>query len=112
MDVSRIDVTRFREHLGETATNRVRGRIIIERIIAQEKITTDAHDIEQKINEIIERSNLEAEKVRSYFTQSEQREELSRQVVYEKAWQLLEERTKFEYTKPKEEKKRADKKRP
>ena len=108
VDVARMDVTQFRESLGEMAEERVRTGVIIAQIAKQEKIEFSDDDAKKVAEELAEEHSLSIEEVTRILFSDGRRESFKRENEFKKVCEFLEKRATVK--KVKELKKKAPKK--
>lgn len=97
VDVAKIDVTRFREGLGEIAVKRVRGSIVVDRIAEKEKISATPEEFEKWCVDFAAQNSLPAEDVKKYFGTKERVGQQMAELAREKALEFLRERAKVNF---------------
>ncbi|MDT8441012.1 MAG: trigger factor [Desulfuromonadales bacterium] len=80
---------RFREQYRDTASDQVKGRLILEAVGRQEQIAADNDEIDAKLAEIAEMANAPLEMVQKYYAGEESRKGLLDQIAEEKTLQFL-----------------------
>lgn len=104
VDPRQIDVAPFRDKLADSATERVRGMIAIDRIGAQEKIEVADADLQDYLAKAAEANQVSLAEVLKVYTPGSERERgLRSDMVHEKVLDMLVERTKVKKAKKKPE---------
>ena len=98
VDLRQLSVERFREHLGEVATKRVRTAVAVDRIGEAEKILATDEDFEKYLTDISASSGLGVEDVRNFFADEGRKENVLSEIVRDKVLELLMTRTKITYS--------------
>lgn len=108
VDVSKIDVTRFRAGLGEVALKRVRGSILVDRIAEKEKITASADEFEKWCVDFAAQNNLPVEDIKKYFGTPERVAQQLAELSREKALKFLRDKSQVALVDKVEEKAEDD----
>lgn len=97
VDVSKVDVTRFREGLGEIAIKRVRGSIVVDRIAEMEKIAATPEEFEKWCVDFAAQNSLPVDDVKRYFGSQERIAQQMAEIAREKTLEFLREKAKVAY---------------
>jgi trigger factor len=95
VDVDKIDVTRFREGLGDIATKRVRGSIIVDRIVEKEKLEATAEEFDKWCTDFAVENKHGVEDVKRYFSSKERLGQQMAEIAREKGLDFLRSKAKI-----------------
>lgn len=104
VDVSKIDVTRFRAGLGEVALKRVRGSILVDRIAEKEKIVATPEEFEKWCVDFAAQNNLPVDDIKKYFGTPERISQQMAEISREKALEFLRAKARVNFVDKIEEK--------
>ncbi len=94
-DAYRVDMTPFRDRLGEAATERVRKAIIMKQIIEQEKIEVSQAELDEWLDARAKELNCAREKVKEVYRLEDSLSTLRRSLAIKKVTDLLLEKAKL-----------------
>ena len=95
VDVEKVDVTRFREGLREIAIKRVRGSIIVDRVVEKEKLTVTAEEFDKWCTDFALENKHGVEDVKRYFSNKERLAPQMAEIAREKGLEFLRSRAKI-----------------
>jgi trigger factor len=98
VDVASINVTRFRDGLGEVASKRVKGSIVVDRVVELEKLTATADDFDAWMKRFSEENRLGLEDVQRYFSSKERVAQQMMEISREKGIEFLRSNATVKFT--------------
>lgn len=99
-----MDDENFGKTYRDMAVQQVKGEILLDSIAAQEELSTDDAEVEEKIKSIAEEANTPVENVQKYFGENAQaREGLKGQILSDKVIDMLLEKSTVTEVEPKQE---------
>ncbi len=96
-DIAQIPVEKFRDRLGESATKRIKGTILFDRIAEKENLRASKEELDLRMTEIATEAGASIEQVREFMSQEGRMIGVALDVTRNKVLKFLLERTKVEY---------------
>ena len=89
LNLAGVDQAKMLEALKPLAERRVRTRLLLEQIAAQEGVSIDEAELEQGLKEVAARSGRDAAQVRQFYQENQLLETLRRSLRDDKTMKLL-----------------------
>jgi trigger factor len=109
-DISRVPVDQYRPLLGDTATRRVKGAVIVDQIAKAEKVEVKEEDITSALQTIADENKVGIDEVRKFFMAEQRMIGLMTELRRTKVLESLVSSSKVEYFDPEKEPKPEAKK--